>query len=301
MKLWQIYLRGLLMGAADLVPGISGGTVAFITGIYERLIASLSSFTPKLFLIWQRQGWRAVWQTTDAFFLLALGAGVFTSLISLAHLMRWLLTSFPMHLNGLFFGLVAGSAVIILQSMQRLRWQDVLVLAISSLIATKIALFLPSLGSLSLLTFYLAGMLAICAMLLPGVSGSFILLTLGLYAPVITAITEFNWAILSVFSLGALSGLICFSHILHWLFKHRRQATFASLLGFVLGSLPQLWPWQQLTSYRVDAQGQLLPLAKQMLLPQQFSSTYSEPAFAVPVILLMLIGLGLVVFLARKK
>lgn len=300
MKIWQIYLRGMLMGAADIVPGISGGTVAFIAGIYERLINSLRSFNLKLWTVWKKEGLVGVLKAVDAIFLSSLFIGILSSVLLLSHLISWLLVTYPLHLNGLFFGLIVGSAVIIAREMENWSLSQVFFILAGALLATFISLLLPSIGSITPITFFFAGMLAICAMILPGISGSFLLLTVGLYGPLVEAVKSLNLIFLSAFMLGAGSGLLAFSHLLGWLFDHYRAATFATLFGFVLASLKHIWPWQFLSSYRINEQGKMLPLETQVLPPWKFSEITSFPSYTISVAVLMLIGLLGVIYMSSK-
>lgn len=301
MKLWRIYLRGMLMGAADIVPGISGGTVAFITGIYERLINSLRSFDLNLWGIWKKDGFTGVLKKVDAIFLVTLLAGILSSVLLLSHLISWLLATYPLQLNGLFFGLVVGSAVIISREMGGWSLKQLFFMFFGALVATFINLLLPSIGSITPLTFFFAGMIAICAMILPGISGSFLLLTLGLYGPLVDAVKSLNLIFLSTFIAGAGSGLLAFSHLLGWLFDHYKAATFATLFGFVIASLRHIWPWQFLTSYRISEKGEMLPLETQVLLPWKFAEITGQSSYQLSVIVLMLIGLLLVLYMSSKN
>lgn len=301
MKLWQIYLRGILMGAADIVPGISGGTVAFITGIYERLINSLRSFDLTLWSVWKKSGLKGVYKAVDATFLITLIAGILSSVLLLSHLISWLLASYPLHLNGLFFGLVVGSAVIISREMGSWTLHQLFFMFLGTLLASFISLVLPSIGSITPLTFFIAGMIAICAMILPGISGSFLLLTLGLYGPLVEAVKAFNLVFIAAFAVGAGSGLLAFSHLLGWLFDHFKAATFAVLFGFVIASLKYIWPWQFLTSYKINEQGKMLPLDTQVLLPWKYSQITELPSHQLSVLILMLLGLLAVIYLASRN
>ncbi|SFX21764.1 DUF368 domain-containing protein [Marinospirillum alkaliphilum] len=301
MKLWQIYLRGLFMGAADVVPGVSGGTVAFITGIYERLINSLRSFDQRLWGVWKQQGLRGIWQAVDGLFLLTLLSGILSSILLLAHLISWLLVTWPHHLNGFFFGLVAGSAIIISRQVPHWSFSRILFIGLGALVSSLLTLLLPAIGTISTTTFFLAGMIAICAMILPGISGSFLLLVMGLYAPLVEAVKTLQSTLLLAFAMGAGVGLLAFSHLLGWLFDHYRSATFATLFGFVISSLPHIWPWQLLTRYRISEDGKVLPLDTQMLLPWHFTQITGEPSFFISVTLLALIGWILVLLLAPRN
>lgn len=289
------------MGAADLVPGISGGTVAFITGIYQRLINSLRSFNLKLWPLWKKQGFTGVLNATDAYFLIPLLAGILSSVLLFSHFISWLLAHYPLHLNGLFFGLVLGSAAILYRQMTDWKPTQLLFMVFGALLATSLSQLLPSIGSTSPLTFFFAGMLAICAMILPGISGSFLLLTVGLYGPLVEAVKAFNLTILAVFVGGAGLGLLTFSHLLGWLLDHYRAATFATLFGFVLASLKHLWPWQFLTSYKINQQGAMLPLETQMLPPWSFTEITSYASYPLSVSFFMFAGLALVTYLASRE
>lgn len=289
------------MGAADLVPGISGGTVAFITGIYPRLINSLRSFDLTLWAVWKKEGIAGVFKAVDAVFLMALLAGILSSVAVLSHLISWLISSFPLHLNGLFFGLVAGSAVIISREMGGWTPSQLFFMLLGAFIATFISLLLPSVGSITPLTFFFAGMVAICAMILPGISGSFLLLTLGLYGPLIEAVKSFNLIFLGAFAAGAGLGILAFSHLLGWLFDHFKAATFATLFGFVIASLKHIWPWQMLSSYKIGEQGKMIPLETQVLPPWGFTEITHLPSHLPTVLLCMLIGLLLVIYMGSKN
>ena len=301
MKLRQIYIRGMLMGAADLVPGISGGTVAFITGIYDRLINSLRSFDFKLWAVWKKEGWQGLVKAVDAVFLITLLAGILSSVLLLSHLVSWLLVTYPLHLNGLFFGLVAGSAVIISREMGGWTPSQLFFMVLGATLATFVSLFLPNLSNITPLTFFIAGMIAICAMILPGISGSFLLLTLGLYGPLVEAVKTLNWALLAAFAAGAGSGLLAFSHLLGWLFDKYKPATFAVFFGFVVASLKHIWPWQFLTRYKIDEKGKMLPLDTQVLPPWKFTEITSQPSYSLAVISLMVFGLLLVIYVSSKN
>jgi len=301
MRAWQIFIRGMAMGAADLVPGISGGTIAFITGIYERLINALRSFDWRLYSIWKQQGLRGVWQAIDGFFLASLLAGVLAAMVLLAHLISWVLDTYPYQLDGFFFGLVTGSALIISRQISSWTLMRLLFMGLGALFASFIGLLLPSMGNITSTTFFFGGMIAICAMILPGISGSFLLLVMGLYAPFVEAIKNLHFAFLLPFVGGAVSGLLVFSHILGWLFDHYRAATFATLFGFVVASLKHIWPWQLLTRYRIDEKNNVIPLDTQVLPPWHYFEITGEPSNLISVTTFTLIGWLLVVYLAPRK
>lgn len=301
MKAWQIYWRGAAMGAADLVPGISGGTVAFILGIYPRLIAALASFKPSLLQLQRQKGWRAVWLAIDGNFLLSLVAGIVSSILLLAHLISYLMLNFPLHLNGLFFGLVAASAWVLAKEIGHYNLSSLLALVMGLLVASQFKYFLPNLDSLSLMTYFIAGSIAICAMLLPGMSGSFLLLILGLYQPLINALKMLDFPIILTFISGAAVGILLFSQLLNWLLTQYRTASFAFLLGFILASLKNIWPWQELISYKIASSGELIPLVSNAILPSSYSQLMQQADFGLSVSLIMLVSAGVVLVLSGRK
>jgi len=289
-----VFLRGLLMGAADIVPGVSGGTVAFITGIYDTLLGSIRAFDlqllAKLFRFDIAGGWRHV----NGTFLLALVLGIGTSVFSLAQLVGWLLEHHPVPLWALFFGLILASALVLLMEVEQ--WSVAVVLSL--LAGVGVALFIalsPVINlDIGLPGVFLAGFVAICAMILPGISGSFILVLLGMYGPVLAAIKSLDLLFILVFVLGAGSGLVCFSHFLHWLLHRFHQATMALLTGFLFGSLAVVWPWKQVLEWVEDSHGQLKPAQQVPVLPGDFHTlTGQEPQLLLCVVL-ALVGFVLV-------
>lgn len=282
-RLLGVYLRGVAMGAADVVPGVSGGTIAFITGIYDRLLASIRSFRPGLLLQWRRLGWRGLWQSVDGAFLLVLLAGIVTSIVSLARLITWALENQRLLVMAFFFGLIIASCLYLARQLRPLRFSTAAVFVIGAVLALMVAWLRPAELPATLPWLFGGGAIAICAMILPGVSGSFILLMLGLYQPVLAAVRDFDLLKLLVFAGGCGVGLLSFSHFLGWLLTHWRQPTMAMLTGFLAGSLALVWPWQ------IRADGLL-----SNLWPGQYQLTTGEPAQLLPALGLILLGCGLV-------
>ena len=238
----SIFARGVAMGAADIVPGVSGGTIALITGIYPTLLNALTSFDLTALRLVLRGDFAAAWRHVNGAFLLALVLGIGTSLVSLARLISWALHNYPEPLWGFFFGLILASALLLLTQLGRLRWPQFLALALGIGIALTIAL-MPGTGFVEgKAGVFLAGFIAICAMILPGISGSFILVLLGMYSSVLAALKGFDIVFLLIFALGAVSGLLCFSRFLQWLLTHYYRVTIALLTGFLFGSLAIVWP-----------------------------------------------------------
>ncbi|KKO44106.1 membrane protein [Arsukibacterium ikkense] len=239
----QWIIKGLAMGAADVVPGVSGGTLAFILGIYERLLAAISSVNMAAVKLLLAGRLKELWQHIDGTFLLCLFSGILLSIFSLANVISYLLVHRPVPLWAFFNGLILASLPVLLRSVN---WSALRL----GLLVTG-ALFAIVVGMLAAVQlepapymFFLAGAIAICAMILPGISGSFILLILGMYAPIMLAVTELQFGILALVASGCLLGLLSFSRLLNWLLKHFHDATLALLTGVVIGALYRIWPWQ---------------------------------------------------------
>ncbi|MDR5865571.1 DUF368 domain-containing protein [Halomonas koreensis] len=291
-----LVLRGAGMGAADAVPGVSGGTIAFVTGIYEELLHSIRRFGPEALGAWRRGGLAGLAGHLNLAFLLPLLAGIAVSLISVAHLVVWLMEAHPLRLDGFFFGLVAASALVVGRHPADWRAWHLLPLAAGLLMAQALPALMPwvtALGSPELVL-VVGGAIAISALLLPGVSGSFLLLTMGLYSRVMEAIRGFDLDVLALFGGGCLVGLFVFSRLLCWLLDRFHTATLQLLVGFILGSLPVLWPWRELVRYQLGPDGQMIPLDFRYLTPSAFTQVTGEPAQLASVVALMLIGAALV-------
>lgn len=244
MPLWGIVLRGMLMGAADIVPGVSGGTMAFITGIYARLLAAISAFDVTLMGLLAQRRWRDALARVDAAFLLALVSGIAISVFSLARLISHWLATQPLLLWSFFFGLILASSLMLMRHVRD--WSPPAVVGLllgagfAGLLGFAPALALPA----GLPSFFLAGFVAICAMILPGISGSFILVLLGMYPPVLAAVENLDLPALGLFCAGAGCGLLVFSRLLSVLLQRYHAPTLATLTGFLFGSLLVVWPWK---------------------------------------------------------
>lgn len=243
-----VYFKGIAMGAADIVPGVSGGTIALIAGIYERLINAISNIGPELWQVWRRRGGIKgiidIWQFVDATFLLCLIAGIGTSFVTLAGAIKYLLDHQPLLIWSFFFGLVVATVFVLLTEVSRWTAARMGLFVVGMLAAVLIssAPILPASPSLPYL--FMSGAIAICAMILPGVSGSFILLLLGAYDAVLDAVHTFNLSVLMTVVAGMVTGLLLFTRILKWLLARYYQGTLALLTGFIAGSLLKIWPWK---------------------------------------------------------
>jgi len=312
MKHLSLILKGLAMGLAEVIPGVSGGTIAFITGIYERLINAIKSFSPLLIKTYKTEGLSGVIQAIDLWFLIKLfsgmalgvGIGVFT----ITHLLE----TYPIHVWSFFFGLIVASAIHIGKQINfEKKVATVFAVIIGAVIAYTITVLAPTQGPRELWFVLISGFISISALMLPGISGSFILLLLGMYLYIIPnvkdAIKTFNpesIKILLVFGLGALLGVATFSRVLSWLFKHYKNITLSLLTGFLLGSLNKIWPWQQVLETRITEKGEEKILFTKSILPGQMEKLsenffYGTEAYLTGAILMMITGFLIVILLER--
>lgn len=241
----------MAMGAADVVPGVSGGTIAFISGIYEELITAINNIDLGLLKTWKEDGFKAVWKSVNGNFLLALFIGIFISLFSLATLVSWLLENEPILLWSFFFGLVLASVFFVGKEIKRWNLGIVLAMILGAFVAFYITTLPPSDNIDSIPYLFLSGALAVCAMILPGISGAFILVLLGSYKTILDAVHEKDFTIIITVGLGAVFGLLSFARLLKWMFTHYKNLTLAILTGFILGSLNKIWPWKRILETKV--------------------------------------------------
>lgn len=291
--------KGMMMGAADAVPGVSGGTIAFMMGIYEELIFSLKQFGPAAVLMLFREGPVAVWKHVNGSFLLTLISGILFSLLTISHVVLYWLAEYPELLWSFFFGLILASVWSVCRHIDL--WDRNTYT--SFIIGVVTAYFVTSMSPTSLevtpLFIFLSGMVAICAMILPGISGSFILLLLGMYAPILMAIKNLELVTLSLFVGGCIVGLLSFSRVLSWMFSSFKTTTFALLGGFMLGSLNKVWPWKYTTAYTINRHGEEIPLVQENISPFSFESLTGEPALLMYSLLLMIVGVLMVVVIEK--
>lgn len=272
----KLFLKGMAMGAADVVPGVSGGTIAFISGIYEELLSSIKSVGPETLVVLRKDGIKAAWKQVNGDFLATLLAGIACSVLLLVRPITWALEHQPVLIWSFFFGLIAASIWLCGKLLRHWSVGPMIGLLLGAAIAVAIGLLNAGSGSTSLFFIFFAGALAICAMILPGISGSFILLLLGAYLPVMTAIKALDIPVIGVFMLGCVFGLMAFSRILSWMFDHHHDLTVASLTGFLLGSLTIIWPWKEVVSVRMVHVGKpdahLEPFIRRNIWPSDYAS-----------------------------
>lgn len=254
----NLVLKGFAMGAANVIPGVSGGTIALITGVFERLINAIKSFdinAIKLLFKWKI---KELIEYVDLYFLIAVFSGMIVSVVSLAKLLEFLFTNYPVLVWAFFFGLILASVYYVGKTIKKWNISVILTFIIGTSIAVVISMLNPATQNDSFFYLIICGIVAICSMILPGLSGSFILILLGNYELVmIKAVSTFDLAILFPVIIGVIVGLIAFSHILSWIYKKYKDQTISILTGFILGSLSILWPWKN-EVYRLDSIGNFI-------------------------------------------
>ena len=281
------------MGIAEVIPGVSGGTIAFITGIYEKLLHTIKAFHPSLINTFKDEGLRGLWEKINGSFLVTLligmAGGIILGVFGVSHLIE----SYPEMLWAFFFGLIISSAISIARQVQKWNLGELIFLIAGTLIAYYITIATPAQGNEALWFVFLSGTIAISALILPGISGSFILLLMGMYSFVIPtikkALTSFDnesLLIVGTFGLGCLVGLLTFSRVLSWTFKNYNNPTLALLTGFMIGSLNKLWPWRNVISTRINSKGVEVPFLEESVLP----GNYVGETYLTGVIICMIIG-----------
>ena len=293
-----LFLRGVAMGAVDLVPGVSAGTIALVTGIYGELINTIKSFNLTALKILKNDGIAAAWQHINGQFLLILLSGILFSLFTFAGLMRFLLVAFPLQLWCFFMGLIISSVIYLLRQNPPSKPYLIGLLIMGILIASAFSVMPSAALGTSYVSIFIAGSIALCAMILPGISGSFILVLLGLYPMFIDALASFHVDFLMVFAMGGIVGLMLLSRILSWLMSHYKAAVIATMSGFLLGSLSIIWPWKNIAATVLSSENQLA-LGAQNILPQNYLATVGQEPYLLSSILAFVVGL-LVVFLIER-
>lgn len=304
-----IGLKGIAMGAADVVPGVSGGTIAFISGIYEELLESIDGISLNFFKIWKTEGFKKAWFAANGNFLLALFSGIAVSIISFAKVIKWLLLNEALLLWAFFFGLVLASILYIGKQIQKWNVQIIITVIIGTVLSYLITIAEPFASPESNLYLLFSGFLAIIAMILPGISGAFILLILGAYHTAINTVTDLFHSVISLdfdlfkdafvkflmLAIGAVIGIKSFSKVLNWMFKNHKNLTLAMLTGFMIGSLNKIWPWKEVLSWRTNSKGVEVPFLEKSISPFVFQGDNQ----LLLTVVFSLIGFGLIFILER--
>jgi putative membrane protein len=294
-----LFLKGMSMGAADIVPGVSGGSIALITGIYEKLLDSIKSIDKTALSFLFRLEGKAFWKHINGNFLLTILIGILTSIFTLSKFITYLLDNHPIPIWSFFCGLIIISAILILRDVKRWSVPVVISIVIGILLAYWIT-GLPPMSSPEAFWFvFIAGAIAICAMILPGISGSFLLLILGQYERILNAVTEKDVLTLALFAFGCIVGLLSFSRLISWLLKNHHALTIGLLSGFMLGSINKIWPWKQVISYRISSSGIQKPFITDNILPQNYLEITGEESLILYAILAFSLGVFLVLGIER--
>ena len=278
------------MGSADIIPGVSGGTIAFITGIYEKLLQSIKSVDQEAIRLIFKGKFQEFWFKINGRFLITLLLGITVSIFTLARVINYFLENHPIPLWSFFFGLILISALIVSRDITKWNFSVVTALIAGIVLAYFITEAIPGSTPNSYPLIFLSGAVAICAMILPGISGSFILLLLGKYTFIISSLKELNWPVILVFVAGCVVGLLSFSRVIHWMLQKFRNVTIAVLVGFMIGSLNKIWPWKQLVSEE--------PLVEDNILPTTYQALGNEP-YIMQAVLFFALGVALVALLER--
>lgn len=285
-----ISLKGIGMGAADVVPGVSGGTIAFITGIYEELINSIKSVNlASLKLLFQGKI-KEFWNTINGTFLISLLLGIWFSVLSLSKLLKFLLENYPVLIWSFFFGLIVASTIFVAKAIKKWEIGTIIAGIAGIIIAYWITVISPAEANTSYPFIFLSGAVAICAMILPGISGSFILVLMGMYKFILGAVSDLKILVILTFMAGAGIGIVAFSNVLSWLLRKYHNLTIALLAGFMVGSLNKVWPWKQVTETFIDRHGEIRPLIEVNVLPNAFAEVTGQSAMLGAAIGLAVVG-----------
>lgn len=306
--------KGMAMGIAEVIPGVSGGTIAFITGIYETLLDSIKSFGPDLLPVFKREGFGGVWEAVNGGFLVNLLLGMLIGVVVGVFGVSHILENYPIHLWAFFFGLIIASAVYIARQVEQWGLRQILCMVVGIAIAYYITVAAPATGNEALWFIFLSGTIAISALILPGISGSFILLLMGMYTIILPTVKETlqtfdpqGLLVMAIFGAGCITGLMTFSRVLSWTFKNFHDATMAALTGFMIGSLNKIWPWRKAVQ-GIDEEGNIVAITPDTevdkilrevnLLPDAYALEVGE-AYLPYAIALMLVGFISVFLLER--
>lgn len=289
-----LVLKGMGMGAADVVPGVSGGTIAFITGIYEELIDSIKSININALKLFFTGKFAEFWKAINGSFLISVLMGIGISVFSLAKGLEYLLNHFPILVWSFFFGLIIASAIYVARAIKKWDAGTIIAGIAGIAVAYFITVISPAEANASYWFIFLSGSIAICAMILPGISGSFILVLLGMYKFILEAVGNLEIAVILTFLIGAAIGIIAFSNVLSWLLKKYHNLTIAVLAGFMVGSLNKVWPWKEVTETILDRHGELKPIAERNILPGTYEQITGNEAFLLGAVLLTVAGFALI-------
>lgn len=294
-----LFAKGLAMGGADVIPGVSGGTIAFISGIYEELIDSIKAINISSIKVLLKGKFKEFWQQINGNFLLVLFSGIVISLKSLASLMTYLMEYNPIQLWSFFLGLILISSIVILRQIKKWSFGVVIAGIIGIIASYYLTTLAPAQTSDSYLMIFFSGALAICAMILPGISGAFILLIIGKYQLVVGALGNLDYGIISVFLAGCTLGILLFVRLISWVLHRFHNYAIATLAGFMMGSLNKIWPWKQVLEFRLNRHGEQVPFIEQNITPNQYLKFTGDSPLIMQAILFMAIGFFIMVVVEK--
>lgn len=294
-----LFAKGLAMGGADVVPGVSGGTIAFISGIYEELIDSIKAVNLDTLKILLKGEFKEFWKQINGNFLIVLFLGIAISLKSLASLVTYLMEHNPIQLWSFFLGLILISSIVILRQVNKWSFGVVIIGLIGIVFSYYLTSMSPAQTNDSYLMIFLSGALAICAMILPGISGAFILLILGKYQLVVGALGSLDYGIIAVFIAGAATGILMFVRLISWLLSKYHNYAIAVLAGFMMGSLNKIWPWKQDIAFDINRHGEQFATVQKNIMPNQFLEITGDSPLIMQAILFMAFGFFIVVVIEK--
>jgi len=297
-----VFIKGMFMGAVELIPGVSAGTLALITGILTRLLDALKQINLTALRKLHKDGFKSAWEYIDGNFLLVLALGLISGFALLIQAVAFALDHYPIFIWSFFFGLILSSSVWLAFQIGHWKRIDVVFMFFLGVsFAYYITVASPIYITLNPINVFFAGMFAICAMLLPGLSGSFMLMLFGMYAPILQALKTLNFEVISSFMLGASIGILGFSHILSFLFHRYPAQIYALLTGIMLGSLNRIWPWKEVLQYRTNSHGEQVPMLTQSISPSYYENITGNDAFLFYAVTCALLGMLAIFLLSRLE
>lgn len=291
---FTLIFKGICIGAVDVVPGVSGGTIALVVGIYEELINSIKSINLKAIKLLFGFKIAEFWKAINGNFLLCVVLGIGTSIFSLAKALEYILNHYPILIWSFFFGLLIASTIYVAKTIRKFNTVNILLGAAGIIIAYFITIISPAEANITYWFIFISGAIAICAMVLPGISGSFILVLIGMYRFILEAVSNLQITVILTFMAGAVIGVIAFSNVLSWLLRKYHDQTIALMTGFMIGSLNKVWPWKQATETYIDSYGEIKPLVEKSILPTMYEQFTGNPSFLFWAVMLIVIGFALI-------
>ena len=294
------FTKGLAMGAANVIPGVSGGTIALITGIFQKIIDSIKSFNITALRLFFTGKFKEFARYTNLYFLISVFFGAVISIFSLAKVLAFLFDNYPIHVWAYFFGLILASVYYVGKTINKWSFSTMVFFIVGTVIAILISVLNPAKENDSIIYLFICGIIAACSMILPGLSGSFILILLGNYRLVmIDSVTNFDMLVLLPVVFGAGFGLLAFSYLLSWIYKKYRNQTIALLTGFILGSLSILWPWKEIISTYIDKHGIAKPLLQKNILPNHYFDITNNDSHIIAAVILLIVGFLTIVVIEK--